>query len=106
MCRILFAWELGGNYGHVSVLFPLARNLRLSGHTVFFAIKNSAASLLLEADGFEYVFSLPSTIPQNRSFKPASFADILGGAGFSDLQVLTGPVSCSWQKIVNQEKSP
>ncbi len=100
MGRILLAWELGGNYGHVSVLLPLARHLRLFGHTVLFAIKNSAARQLLEADGFEYVFSPPSTIPQNRSFKPASFADILSGAGFSDLQVLTELVS-SWQEIFN-----
>lgn len=100
MGRILLAWELGENYGHISMLLPLARQLRLSGHAVLFAIKKSAARQLLDADGFDYVFSPPSTSPQNRSFQPASFADILGGAGFANLHVLTGLVR-SWQEIFN-----
>jgi len=100
MSRILLAWELGGSYGHISVLLPIARQLRQCGHTVVFAVKDCPASKLLDADGFEYVLSPRSAVGNSRSREPASFAYILAGAGFGDVAVLAGLVG-SWHDLFN-----
>lgn len=42
MSRFLLAWEIGGGYGHVSTLLPLAEELRRRGHETIFAVRNLA----------------------------------------------------------------
>lgn len=41
--RILFCWELGGGYGHIRMIAPLARELKRRGHEVLLAAKDVAA---------------------------------------------------------------
>lgn len=99
MSRILLAWELGDNYGHISALLCIARRLRQRGHQVLFAVKNVVtAGQLLDAGKFPYVQAPCSGIRQNRSFKPVSFADIQARAGFGNAEVL-GNLVRSWQEI-------
>ena len=38
MARVLLAWELGGNYGHLVALRALACELRRRGHECVFAV--------------------------------------------------------------------
>jgi len=38
--RVLLAWELGGNLGHVARLLPLAGALERRGHSVLFCVKD------------------------------------------------------------------
>ncbi len=40
MARFLFAWELGGDYGHFARLLPVALALRARGHDVVFAVRD------------------------------------------------------------------
>ncbi len=100
MSRILLAWELGGNYGHISMLLPLARQLRQSGHTILFAIKDCPARQLLAAEGFDYALSPRLSTRKNQFGQPAGFADILAGAGFGEVEALAGLVS-NWHDLFN-----
>jgi UDP:flavonoid glycosyltransferase YjiC (YdhE family) len=97
--RILLAWELGGNYGHLSKLLCVARFLRQRGHHVFFVVKNLIiAKQLLDSDGFYYVQAPRAAIRKSSFRRPVSFADILAGAGFGSFQVLDGLVQ-AWQEL-------
>jgi len=40
MSRILYAWEMGGGYGHINGFLPVAQRLRAQGHHVIFAVKD------------------------------------------------------------------
>lgn len=97
--RILLAWELGGNYGHLSKLLCVARLLRQRGHHVFFVVKNLIiAGQLLDSEDFYYVQAPRAAIRKNSFRRPVSFADILAGAGFGSFQVLDGLVQ-AWQEL-------
>lgn len=52
MSNILFVWELGENWGHLSRDLPVARRLRAAGHQVVFAVRNTviARDILGPAD--------------------------------------------------------
>lgn len=99
MSRILLAWELGGNFGHLSILLPIARHLRQRGHKVLFAVKDPlVAEQFLQDEGLSHVQS-PRPCSRNvRSSKPASFADILAGAGFGSIETLAGLVG-AWRDL-------
>lgn len=97
--KILLAWELGGGLGHVSKLLQVARCLRQRKHEVLFAVKNlSTARQLLDEEDFKYLQSPLSLSQKKRHREPASFADILGGAGFSEPDTLGGLVR-GWQNL-------
>jgi UDP:flavonoid glycosyltransferase YjiC (YdhE family) len=99
--RVLLAWELGENYGHLSKLISIAGHLHLRGHQVLFVVKNiGAAQQLLDDKGFRYIQSPRSTVRKNRFRLPASFADILSRAGFGSFDVLDGLLLC-WREIFN-----
>lgn len=55
MSRILICWELGGNLGHVMRLLPLARILRVQGHSVVWAFSKTHTVVwqLVTSEGFE-----------------------------------------------------
>lgn len=40
MARIIYAWELGGDYGHIGSFMPLALELREQGHEVIFVLRD------------------------------------------------------------------
>jgi hypothetical protein len=84
MSRILLAWELGGSFGHISIQLPVARCLRQRGHEVLFAVKDvGTARQMLDDEDFGYVQSPLSHGQLKHLREPASFADILAGAGWS-----------------------
>lgn len=104
MSRILLAWELGDNYGHIATLLPVARILRQRGHQILFVVKNhSAAGELLKDEDFRCITSprVSPTIPRRQP--PASFADILFGVGFGCPHALAVLVQ-SWRKIFDDFK--
>ncbi len=99
--RVLLAWELGENYGHLSRLISIADHLRERGHNVLFVVKNiGAEKQLLDDKGFRYIQSPRSVVRKNSSRPPASFADILSRAGFGSFDVLDGLVRY-WREIFN-----
>lgn len=93
MSRILLAWELGGNYGHLSRLVPLARCLRSRGHQVLFAIRDTRLGAeLCSLHGLPYVQSPIAHQVKPHRLSPANYAEILLCEGFADALDLHGRV--------------
>jgi len=82
--RILFAWELGGNLGHVMRMRTVARALRERGHDVSLHKEPSPRS------------SAPD-LPR----EPASYPEILLHYGFADPAALTDGVR-RWRSLYAQ----
>ena len=94
MSRILFAWELGGGFGHLGPLLSVAERLVARGHEVTLAAR--------EVQSAETVFgSLPVAIVQaplcTKTYNglaepPLNFAEILMRYGYLDAPELRGLV--------------
>ena len=84
MSRILFAWELGGNLGHIMRMRTVARALRERGHDVSLHKEPSPRS------------SAPD-LPR----EPASYPEILLHYGFADPAALTDAVR-RWRSLYAQ----
>ena len=56
MSKILYAWELGGGYGHIGPFYPVAMELKKRGHEVIFTLKDlEHIDALLGKDYFPYL---------------------------------------------------
>ena len=100
MSRILFAWELGANYGHLTRQLPIADRLRKQGHAVFFAVRDTAvAARLLEPHGFAYTQAPFDTTNRRPSQPPANYAEILLASGHAAPSTLCGMVR-SWLSLI------
>lgn len=100
MSRILLAWELGANYGHLSQQLPLAEQLRKQGHAVFFAVRDTKiAAQLLEPRGVAYTQAPFDTANRRPSQPPANYAEILLASGYADPTTLYGMVR-SWLSLI------
>lgn len=97
--KILFAWEIGGNLGHIAKYLPLLRLLRQRGHELLFASKEiEPAQSLLAPEGIAHVQAPLVTRFTGRIREPASFADILAEIGFADANALAGLLS-GWRHL-------
>lgn len=93
MSRILIAWELGGNLGHLARLVPLARRLRASGHQVLLAIRDlRVGAMMCAPHSLPYVQSPLPAQAGNKNLPPASYAEILLCEGFANPMDLRGRV--------------
>ena len=90
MSRILLAWELGGNYGHLSKLLPLARLLRQRGHEPLFAVRDLAVASAMIGKEFPFLQTPRPSEAIRQPREPVSYADILAGAGFGTKDSLDG----------------
>lgn len=100
MSRILLAWELGGNFGHVAPLRSLAQALRDLGHETVFAVRDlGAAETFL--GGLGAVFQAPR--PPEGSHRPVkvqvSYASLLHNTGFDDPASLAGRLR-AWRQLM------
>lgn len=88
MKRIVFCWELGGNYGHITGFIALQRRLQLQGIEVFFILRNLRYSGLLDpqAHGRCLQAPRPRIVVQER--EAWSYADMLAQLGYDDEHVL------------------
>jgi len=104
MSRILFAWDLGGNLGHITRQLPIARQLRQMGHPVFFVVRDTAvAAQLLTPEGFAYT-QAPINIDKKRLPQPVNYAEILIASGYADPAVLLGLVQ-GWISLLRLSKA-
>ena len=99
MARILFNWELGGGYGHISNFLNLGLRLRERGHEVLFALKDlSRAENLLGSHGFQ-LLQAPLWLPQPVGVPPpGNYSEILFSFGYFDEAGLTGVVR-AWRGL-------
>lgn len=102
MARIIYAWEIGGGFGHIHAFMPLAKDLRKLGHEVIFILKDLLnAERELNAQGYRClqaplflgrVVGLPDP--------PANFSEILLHFGFLKVDHLAGLIR-AWRELFN-----
>lgn len=103
MARILFCWELGNNYGHLSRLIPIALAQLEVGNDVSFLLSNmQAGDELLKAIGLNY-YQAPkfnSNVSQKLSY---SYGSMLLSIGYADKVHLRQAVR-NWLNLINSYK--
>jgi UDP:flavonoid glycosyltransferase YjiC (YdhE family) len=99
MANILFAWELGGAYGHLGRMLPVARALRERGHDVRFALRElTEAQRLLGPTGFRW-YQAPLWTGRVTGLPPAlNHAELLMKFGFLNARALLG-VCRAWRNL-------
>lgn len=100
MARIVFAWELGGDYGHLARLLPLALELRRRGHTPLFVARElGGAELLLGPHQIPW-FQAPLWLGRLTNLpEPAAYPEMLMRFGFLNPRALTG-VARAWRNLL------
>lgn len=100
MSRVLIAWELGANYGHLASCLRIAKALRERGHAVVFSVTDSriAAELLL-AEGFSFVQAPVVARKPHLSRPPINYSEVLLGEGYGDRLTLLGLVN-AWRSLL------
>lgn len=97
MARVLMAWELGANLGHIDRLLVLAEALKARGHEVIFVLRDlSRAHARVAAAGYT-VGQAPVWLP--RMANPprlSNYTLVLANAGWLDSGGLTG-LLCGWR---------
>jgi UDP:flavonoid glycosyltransferase YjiC (YdhE family) len=100
LSRILLAWELGSNLGHLSRLLPLGRRLRAHGHTVLAVVRDLAlAARVLGPAGIPFIQAPHMSVALRPSTQPASYADVLRYTGWADTQQLWG-MTQAWINVL------
>jgi UDP:flavonoid glycosyltransferase YjiC (YdhE family) len=98
LARLLYAWELGGGYGHVVNLWPVVAALRQRGHEVAVAAREPAQ---LAQSGFRV---LQSPFGRMRRGRPSrSFADILADVGWDEAGELQD-LATRWRALYAAER--
>jgi adenine/guanine phosphoribosyltransferase-like PRPP-binding protein len=105
MRSVLIAWELGGNWGHISQHLPVARALRARGARVAFAVSDpSAAAAAQGAEGYVFLQAPAVQVAQSALQQPSNFADILAARGFSEQESLHHSVQ-GWSEVFRQARA-
>ncbi len=100
MSRILFAWELGANLGHLTRDLPVAERLRAAGHEVVFAVKDTrVAAELLVARRMPFLQAPLCAGKSKLSRPPINYAELLEAEGWRDRRGLYGHLS-AWRELI------
>lgn len=100
MSRILLAWELGANFGHVAPLRSLALALRDLGHEPLFAVRElGAAEIFLGELGAVFQAPRPPEASPRRVKVQVSYASLLHNTGFDDPVSLAGRLR-AWRQMM------
>lgn len=96
--RVLMAWEMGANMGHIDRLLLTARALRSRGHEVSFVLRDlSRAHARVVAEGFP-IGQAPVWLPRLANPPPLSnYTTVLAAAGWLDAPGLAGLLS-GWRR--------
>lgn len=99
--RILFAWELGANSGHLARDIPVAEQLRKLGHDVTFAARDlRVAQEVLAPRGFRFLQAPRPHTAGHRKQPPANYSGILLAGGYGDALNLVGSVG-GWAALLD-----
>ena len=102
MSRILYAWELGGGYGHVTSFLPLALALRTRGHEVVCAVRDlRSAQTFLGRHGFEAHQAPIWLHPPPGLPEPMNYSEMLFEVGYLDARGLMGMVR-GWRSLLTR----
>ncbi len=101
MKRILLTWELGGNYGHLARLIPIADAQRALGREILFAVCNiEAAQALLVPRGYAYVIA-PKVSFKGSNALTLSYTQMLLAIGYADQLALQKTVG-DWLHLFHE----
>lgn len=105
MARILFAWELGDNYGHLLRFRDLILALLADGHEVVFYVKRLDLAQRIYGSHPVRLEPIPryEAPPQKSGATFDSFADILLRTAFHDVVMARERVR-HWQRILSEER--
>jgi UDP-N-acetylglucosamine:LPS N-acetylglucosamine transferase len=100
MARYAFIWELGGAYGHLGRMIPVARELQQRGHEVVFIIRELVeAERLLGPHGFKW-YQAPLWVGRVMNLPdPLSHAELLMAFGFLDPPALLS-ICRAWRNLL------
>jgi len=99
MSRIVFAWELGDNFGHLYRMLPIAEALLARGHQVSFIVNHlTAAQAILAPRGIPFLPAPALRAPHELNRDIASYADILARTGFTQATALHGMMT-AWRHL-------
>ncbi|MCE9633693.1 MAG: hypothetical protein K8Q92_05870 [Methylophilales bacterium] len=106
MSRIVFAWEMGANYGYISQFMPFARELKSRGHEVVLVVRELHHAPRMMTDGEISFMQAPIWLPtvQGLPEPPLNYAEILLRFGYHDAQSLAGVVS-AWRSLMTLFKT-
>ncbi len=91
MTRILIAWELGENWGHLSRDVPVARRLQALGYRVAFAVADTRiAAEILGSEEFAFVQAPQAQRSQVPGKTSVNHAEIALTRGYDDPATLQG----------------
>jgi hypothetical protein len=99
VARVLLAWELGANLGHLGQLALLAKSLRAHGHDPVFVLRDVTRAESIVGD-FRFV-QAPVWVPRGAasSVRPCSHPEIMAHYGFADCEGLLAMVK-AWRRIL------
>lgn len=101
MARLLYIWELGDNYGHMSCFAAIAETLVHHGHEVYVALQNlSEARKFFHGTGVHYL-QTPLWRGQNKNtgkYIPITYADVIRNYGFTQTDGLATLIQ-AWQEL-------
>lgn len=99
MSRILLAWELGANYGHVGALRAYARVLRDAGHDCVFVVRELQSAQVLGLHELGPVLQAPLAASSRRAVAvQTSYATLLHNTGFDDSTALAARLR-AWRTL-------
>jgi len=106
MARVLLAWELGGNYGHLVALRALARALKQRGHECVFAVRmlGPAQQFLDPQLGALVQAPVRLAAAARRVRVQLSYASLLHNIGFNDPVELAGRLQ-AWRTLYGALKT-
>jgi UDP:flavonoid glycosyltransferase YjiC (YdhE family) len=100
LANVVFAWELGGDYGHLSRILPIARALRSRGHSVSIVARELIAAERLIGPHDIAWYQAPLWSGQLLNMPdPVSFAELLMRFGFLNPAGLTG-MCRAWRNLL------
>jgi UDP:flavonoid glycosyltransferase YjiC (YdhE family) len=97
--RVLFTWELGGGYGHLAHILPLANALRARGHECTLALRDLSRVGNVAGTGNFRLLQAPVWLPTAVGMPPpASYAEILLRFGYLDPRWLRA-LAAAWRSL-------
>lgn len=100
---VLFAWELGANFGHIKPMLAIARSLVKDGTRAVFVVRDLGYARELIEDGEFAVLQAPLWPAHKHTGHNAglvSFVDLLTGIGFAEPNKL-GSVVAAWDALLD-----
>lgn len=102
---VLFAWELGGNYGHLARAAVIGQRLRSEGCEVLVAARDvKLAHSLLTPAGIEFIAAPRLRVAHVRATPAVNYSDLLRDCGYLDRSALRSALR-AWIELL-QARGP